>query len=121
MSESLLEVSDLRVDFRHEGHLVRAVDGLTYSVHRGRTVAVIGESGSGKTVSSRAIMGLLPSTAKVTGSIRFDEVEMVGLAESVLCPWAIMLPQLGAGGGTPRPTKLSAPSRIMMIPMPSSA
>ena len=81
---SILEITDLRVDFHHDGQLVRAVDGLTYSVDRGKTVAVIGESGSGKTVSSRAIMGLLPQTAKVTGSIRFDEVEMVGLAEKAM-------------------------------------
>ena len=84
MTESLLEVSNLRVDFRHDGQLVRAVDGLTYAVDRGQTVAVIGESGSGKTVSSRAIMGLLPPSASVTGSIRFDDVEMVGLSESAM-------------------------------------
>ncbi len=84
MSEALLEVTQLRVDFRHNGQLVRAVDRLTYSADRGRTVAVIGESGSGKTVSSRAIMGLLPPTASVTGSIRFDGVEMVGLSESAM-------------------------------------
>ena len=63
---------------------MRAVDGLTYSVSRGQTVAVIGESGSGKTVSSRAIMGLLPPSATVTGSIRFDDAEMVGLAEKAM-------------------------------------
>ncbi|MBV9337032.1 MAG: ABC transporter ATP-binding protein [Solirubrobacterales bacterium] len=84
MSASLLEVSNLRVDFQQDGLLVRAVDGLTYSVDRGQTVAVIGESGSGKTVSSRAIMGLLPPTASVTGSIRFDDVEMVGLSEDAM-------------------------------------
>jgi len=84
MSETLLEVSELRVDFRHDGQLVRAVDGLTYSTRRGQTVAVIGESGSGKTVSARAIMGLLPPTATVTGSIRFDDTEMVGLPEKAM-------------------------------------
>ncbi len=84
MNEALLEVCDLRVDFHHGGQLVRAVDGLTYSVSRGQTAAVIGESGSGKTVSSRAIMGLLPPSARVTGSIRFDGVEMVGLAEKTM-------------------------------------
>ncbi|MBV8711241.1 MAG: ABC transporter ATP-binding protein, partial [Solirubrobacterales bacterium] len=84
MSEAVLEVENLRVDFRQPGQLVRAVDGLTYSVDRAQTVAVIGESGSGKTVSSRAIMGLLPPTARVTGSIRFDDVEMVGLPEKVM-------------------------------------
>jgi len=84
VSGALLEVTDLRVDFRGGGQVLRAVDQLTYSVRRGQTVAVIGESGSGKTVSSRAIMGLLPPTAKVTGSIRFDDVEMVGLAEKTM-------------------------------------
>ena len=64
--------------------MVRAVDGLSYSVDRGHTVAVIGESGSGKTVSSRAIMGLLPPTATVTGSIRFEGVELVGLPEKAM-------------------------------------
>ncbi len=80
-SASLLEVSDLRVDFRQGGGVVRAVDRLTYSVPPARTVGLIGESGCGKTVSSRAIMGLLPHNAHVTGSIRFEGQELVGLAE----------------------------------------
>jgi oligopeptide/dipeptide ABC transporter ATP-binding protein len=77
----LLAVSDLRVDFNSAGRHVRAVDGLSYEVRRGQTVAMIGESGCGKTVSSRALMGLLPPTAHVSGSIRFDEKELVGLPE----------------------------------------
>jgi oligopeptide/dipeptide ABC transporter ATP-binding protein len=77
----LLAVSDLRVDFHSAGRHVRAVDGLSYEVRRGQTVAMIGESGCGKTVSSRALMGLLPQTAHVAGSIRFDGQELVGLPE----------------------------------------
>jgi oligopeptide/dipeptide ABC transporter ATP-binding protein len=77
----LLAVSDLRVDFHAAGRHVRAVDGLSYEVRRGQTVAMIGESGCGKTVSSRALMGLLPRTARVTGSIRFNGQELVGLSE----------------------------------------
>jgi oligopeptide/dipeptide ABC transporter ATP-binding protein len=77
----LLEVSDLRVDFRQRGRSVRAVDGLSYTVARARTVGLIGESGCGKTVSSRAIMGLLPDSAQVSGSIRFEGRELVGLPE----------------------------------------
>ena len=76
----LLEVTDLRVDF-HGARTVRAVDGLSYTVPRARTVALIGESGSGKTVSSRAIMGLLPESARVVGSIRFEGEELIGLPE----------------------------------------
>jgi oligopeptide/dipeptide ABC transporter ATP-binding protein len=80
----LLEVRDLRVDFHQGRRVVRAVDGLSYTLRRGRTLALIGESGSGKTVSSRAIMGLLPGSASVTGSIRFDDREVVGLPEGEL-------------------------------------
>jgi oligopeptide/dipeptide ABC transporter ATP-binding protein len=60
---------------------VRAVDRLSYSVTAGRTLALIGESGSGKTVSSRAVMGLLPPTATVSGSIRFEGEELVGRSD----------------------------------------
>jgi len=77
----LLAVSDLRVDFHTGGRHVRAVDGLSYEVRAGQTVAMIGESGCGKTVSSRALMGLLPRNARVSGSIRFEGQELVGLAE----------------------------------------
>jgi oligopeptide/dipeptide ABC transporter ATP-binding protein len=77
----LLAVDGLRVDFGQGPRTVRAVDGLSYAVARARTVALIGESGSGKTVSSRAVMGLLPQSARVSGSIRFQDTELVGLPE----------------------------------------
>jgi oligopeptide/dipeptide ABC transporter ATP-binding protein len=77
----LLEMRDLRVDFRQGGRVVRAVDSLSYTAGRARTLAVIGESGSGKTASARAIIGLLPNSATVSGSIRFDGHELVGLPE----------------------------------------
>jgi oligopeptide/dipeptide ABC transporter ATP-binding protein len=82
MSEgALLELRDVRVAFDQGGRRVVAVDGLSYSIAAGRTLALIGESGSGKTVSSRAVVGLLPPSAKVTGSIRFEGQELVGLSE----------------------------------------
>ena len=56
----LLEVTDLRTPFRTDRGLVRAVDGVTFTLERGRTLGIVGESGSGKTVLSRSIMGLLP-------------------------------------------------------------
>jgi oligopeptide/dipeptide ABC transporter ATP-binding protein len=80
----LLEIHDLRVDFEQGHEIVRAVDGLSYTVEQARTVAVIGESGAGKTVSARAIMGLLPPTAAVSGSIRFEGTELVGMSEQGL-------------------------------------
>ena len=59
--------------------MVRAVDGVTFTLERGRALGVVGESGSGKTVLSRTIMGLLPSTAVVSGSVRFAGQEILGL------------------------------------------
>jgi oligopeptide/dipeptide ABC transporter ATP-binding protein len=78
---ALLEVTDLRVRFTRAGRAVHAVNGLSYRLAQGRMLAIIGESGSGKSVSSRALMGLLPPTAHVSGSARFDGVELVGLPE----------------------------------------
>jgi oligopeptide/dipeptide ABC transporter ATP-binding protein len=80
----LLEVRDLRVRFRRHGRVVDAVNGLGYRLAAGRMLAIIGESGSGKTVSSRALMGLLPPTSTVTGSARFDGTELVGLPERAM-------------------------------------
>jgi len=80
----LLEVQDLHVRFHREGGQVLAVNGLSYRISAGTTLAIIGESGSGKTVSARAVMGLLPETATVAGSIRFEGQELVGLPEEEL-------------------------------------
>ena len=80
----LLEVADLRVDFRHGGRTIRAVNGLSYALAVGRTLALIGESGSGKTVSSRAVMGLLPPTATASGSVRFQGHELLGLSDKAM-------------------------------------
>ncbi|MEO8749414.1 MAG: ABC transporter ATP-binding protein, partial [Allobranchiibius sp.] len=68
----LLEVDDLSVEFVQRGApTVRAVRGISYQVHRGEFLGIVGESGSGKSVSSMAVMGLLPSTAQITGDIRY--------------------------------------------------
>jgi oligopeptide/dipeptide ABC transporter ATP-binding protein len=84
MADPLLEVSGLRVRFRSRGSVVHAVQGIDFTVEPGQTLAIIGESGSGKTVSAYALMGLLPPTAQVSGSIRFKGVEVVGLGEREL-------------------------------------
>ena len=81
---ALLDVSDLRVQFRSRGRVVNAVRGVSFTVEPGRTLAIIGESGSGKTVSAYAVLGLLPRTAQVSGSIRFDGIELVGCREKDL-------------------------------------
>src|ERR1700761_6673746 len=84
MSDALLEVEDLRVAFAAGGREVRAVDGVSYRVEARRTLAIIGESGSGKTVGCRAIMGLLPGTAAISGSARLRGTEMIGLTDAQL-------------------------------------
>jgi oligopeptide/dipeptide ABC transporter ATP-binding protein len=84
MSGALLEVEDLRVAFAVGGREVRAVDGVSYSVDPGRTLAIIGESGSGKTVGCRAIMGLLPRGTAVSGSARLRGTELIGLSDAEL-------------------------------------
>jgi peptide/nickel transport system ATP-binding protein len=78
---TLLEVTDLRTHFRTDRGLVRAVDGVTFSIERGSALGIVGESGSGKTVLARAIMGLLPKRGTVqSGSVRFAGQEILGLS-----------------------------------------
>ena len=78
----LLEVQDLRVHFETSRGIVRAVDGISYSVKRGEVVAIVGESGCGKSVSSLAIMRLLASTARIpSGRIVFEGRNLLELSE----------------------------------------
>ena len=73
-----LDVRDLTVEFSTEDGVVRAVDGVSYTVERGKTLAVVGESGSGKSVTSNAIMGLLnPKQASITGQAYLDGEDLI--------------------------------------------
>nr|NLI49079.1 ABC transporter ATP-binding protein [Propionibacterium sp.] len=74
----LLDVRDLTVAF---GRRPPAVRGVSFTVAPGQRLGLIGESGSGKTVTSLAIMGLLPDYARVTGSIRLGDAELVGRSD----------------------------------------
>ncbi|WP_249027814.1 ABC transporter ATP-binding protein [Blastococcus saxobsidens] len=73
-SAPVLEVQDLRVQFRTGSGLVNAVNGVSYTVSEGETVAILGESGSGKSVSAQAIMGILdmPPAEITSGRIMFE-------------------------------------------------
>ncbi len=80
-----LEVADLHVQFPTADGLVRAVQGLSYSVPLRRTLAVVGESGSGKSVSSMAVMGLHdPRSTRMTGSIKVNGREIIGMSPEEL-------------------------------------
>jgi ABC-type glutathione transport system ATPase component len=81
---ALLEVRDLRVSFRHARAARPAVAGLGYRLEAGETLALVGQSGSGKTVSCRALTRLLPPQAQVSGSVRFAGMELLGLGERAL-------------------------------------
>ncbi|HKU96855.1 MAG TPA: ABC transporter ATP-binding protein [Vineibacter sp.] len=71
---ALLRVENLKVYFRVHDGILKAVDGVDFTIKPGGTVALVGESGSGKSVCSQAIMGLLPKAAKITGgSILFHD------------------------------------------------
>ena len=69
---TLLEVDDLHVTFATPTGAVRAVRGVTLDVDRGEILGVVGESGCGKSVTFRALLGLTPASASVTGTARFD-------------------------------------------------
>ena len=65
-SEPLVEVKDLRVEFDVRAGIVKAVDGLNLTIHRGKTLGVIGESGCGKSMTARAILNMIPKPGKIT-------------------------------------------------------
>ena len=78
----LLEVEDLRVYFETDDGLVKAVDGISYTVDRGQTLGIVGESGSGKSVSSLTVMGLTRArNARISGTVRFDGNELLGASD----------------------------------------
>ena len=82
---ALLEVEDLRVHFETEDGLVKAVDGISYTVDRGETLGIVGESGSGKSVSSLTVMGLTRArNARISGSVRFDGKDLLGASDDDL-------------------------------------
>lgn len=80
----VLSVQDLRVTFSRGGTTVHAVNGISYAAYPGKMLAIIGESGSGKSVSVRALMGLLPPTAFVSGSAKIGDTELVGRSDREL-------------------------------------
>ena len=61
MSEKILEVKDLVVEFKTDKGLITAVNGVNFEVYKGKTIGIVGESGSGKSVSALAVMGLIPN------------------------------------------------------------
>ncbi|HXQ43243.1 MAG TPA: ABC transporter ATP-binding protein [Acidimicrobiales bacterium] len=85
LKEPLLDVQDLYTAFHTARGLVRANDGISFTLDRGRTLGIVGESGSGKTVLTRSIMGLLPNiNLERSGSVRFAGHELMSLTPDQL-------------------------------------
>jgi peptide/nickel transport system ATP-binding protein len=74
----VLEIRDLEVTFRTEEGIVHAVRGVDLDVRRRDVLGIVGESGSGKSVTMLAVLGLLPKSAKITGSAKFLGKELIG-------------------------------------------
>ncbi len=85
MSASLLSVRDLRVGFATEGGRLQAVDGVSFELGAGEVLAIVGESGCGKSVTAQTIMGLTRSHGtRIEGSVRLRETELIGAGEREL-------------------------------------
>jgi oligopeptide/dipeptide ABC transporter ATP-binding protein len=80
---SLLEVTDLKVSFATEDGVVRAVQGVSFSIDAGQTLGIVGESGSGKSVSTQTIMGLTRG-AQITGSALFEGRDLLAMSQQDL-------------------------------------
>ena len=83
---SLLEVQNLRAFFHTRNGVVRAVDGVSFSVEKGETLGIVGESGSGKSVTCYSLMGLIPKPPGriESGSARFDGADLLAMGEAEL-------------------------------------
>ncbi|MDD3265721.1 MAG: ATP-binding cassette domain-containing protein [Burkholderiales bacterium] len=81
---SILEVKNLKVEFKVQDGKVKAVNGLSFKIYDGEIVGIVGESGSGKSQTMLAVMGLLAGNGTTSGSVKFMGNELVGLSSSKL-------------------------------------
>ena len=98
-SRPLLEIDNLHTHFFTPAGVVRAVDGVSYSLRGGETLGVVGESGCGKSVTALSVLRLVstPPGRIVDGAIRFEGTDLLGLTSTE----ADLLPRLGGHAGPP--------------------
>ncbi|HWA65974.1 MAG TPA: ABC transporter ATP-binding protein [Mycobacteriales bacterium] len=82
--DQVLVVEDLTVSFSTDDGVVQAVRGVSFGLSKGEVLGIVGESGSGKSVTSLAVMGLLPKSARVSGSARVHGHELLGRSDADL-------------------------------------
>jgi oligopeptide/dipeptide ABC transporter ATP-binding protein len=83
----LLEIRNLTIRFRTGTRYDAAVNGLSYRLRAGGSLAIVGESGAGKSLSCRALIGLLPRSAVVSGSVLFSGTDLLALTEAEMRPY----------------------------------
>ncbi len=82
--QPLLEVRDFQVELITDAGIVRAVDCVSFTIHRGETVTIIGESGSGKSTTAMGLLRLLPDDlAVISGSVRIDGVDVIADSKAI--------------------------------------
>src|ERR1700736_413021 len=100
---ALLEIENLQTHFRTPDGVNRAVDGVSFTVEAGETIAIVGESGCGKSVTASSVLRLIPEPpGKISGKIRFDGVDLLELDERAM-----------------RDVRGNLISMIFQVPMPS--
>ncbi len=82
---TLLVVEDLTVALPTQRGWARAVRDVSFTLDRGQTLGLVGESGCGKSMTALALMGLLPEGARASGRVAFDGEDLLGLDEALLC------------------------------------
>src|SRR4051794_40681769 len=78
---AILEVKNLKTQFKTEYGQVVVVDGVDFAIQKGETIGVVGESGSGKSITSLSIMRLLPQNGVIEGEILFNGEDLLALSE----------------------------------------
>ena len=119
MAETILEVKDLSITFFTKQGALPTVDGVSFTLNRGETLGIVGESGCGKSMTVNGILQMVPAPGRVTGgSVKLAGEELVGMREKELCrkrgsdmaiifqePMTSLNPLMTCGRRSPRPSR----------------